>query len=128
MHDTEFVDWLRSCKFNLVTTSIDNKYFVFKPVYQFNDWKLIFNKFVKIQDEDKEIQPIGWIVEYKLNTLSFEPWETTKKLYETKEVAMHAIIQMQRCYANYEWRVKPVYIFDKQTWRNYAIYEILRDI
>ena len=64
MHDTEFVDWLRSAKFNLVTTSIDNKYFVFKPVYQFNDWKLIFNKCVKIQDEDKEIQPIGWIVEY----------------------------------------------------------------
>jgi len=73
--------------------------------------------------EDAEVA--GWIIEVSKNGM---PWFQyhNRKMYETREVAMHSLDQIRRVYTRgVSFRVSPVYRFGPVSVRNYNIYRII---
>ncbi len=108
------------------------------PVY--NGGKYVFKEDVyKLDfhfqlDIEKEIDPIddlyiyGWIIEYKLISNEKDQWlnHWNHKIYNSKESALDSINQSGG-YSLFFYRIKPMYTFKNNGWRNHIINKIIKE-
>lgn len=91
-------------------------------------------------DIEKEIDPIddlyiyGWVIEFKLKMITTnikndkDHWfnHFNHKIYNSKESALDSINQSGGS-SLYFYRVKPMYAFKNNGWRNYIINKIIKE-
>ena len=123
MYLNEFYNWLKGYNFKELPV-LHNKYYVYRPDYSFNQWSLQYYDSVQLEKESDELEIYGWTVEF-FDSSRFGP-DKTNKIYQSREVAIHAIMQMKMAWdKRYQFKIKPLYQLNNAQERSLKISKIL---
>jgi hypothetical protein len=118
----DFHDWVKRYNFTSLPT-LENNFYIQRPVLEFINWSTSFEDVMQVEKEERNINIYGWVIEKNWQKHDIEQ---SKKIYRTREDAMHAVMQMKRTtYSSVEFLIKPIYEFDKKTWRKHIILKII---
>lgn len=122
----EIVNFLRGKNFKKLSTIKQEEY-----VYQESD--LITDDFellVQEKSNGDDFYIYGWIIEEnypKFRDGDFWSQHWKRKIYTTKDSALDAINQIRLYSSRDKFRIKPLYSFRNNGWRNHIINKIIFD-
>jgi hypothetical protein len=113
----KFIKYLKSIGYKEIR-NFNNDSFVYKTTYE-------FDSDIEIERSDDDIYVYGWVIEMKYP--NSETWRLywNNKIYSSKEIALDAINQSVYRSSG-DMRVKALYGFKNNGWRNYIINKIIK--
>lgn len=118
-------EWLREYNFKDVP-SMGSGWYVSRPLFPFYTWSKKYLMTVKVEEPPFNKTPFGWILQFRLKDWEVE-WSSSKKVYNDYGTAIHALMQKEKddVLNGKEFRIKPIYIYDNQEWRDYQVSQII---